>query len=1553
MSAADPLDLFLPAVAQWFRRDLGAPTPVQRQGWPLIAAGQSTLLLAPTGSGKTLAAFLACLDGLWRQNPIGRGVQVLYISPLKALNNDIYRNLQVPLAGVEAIDPELPKIHVGVRTGDTPPAERQRLLRHPPQVLITTPESLHLLLTSRAREALRNVTHCIVDEIHALCPNKRGVFLALLLERLQTLVGRDFVRIGLSATQRPLEEVARYLGGFAYDKAGQWRERPVAIVDAGLRKNLDLQVVSPVEQFGPLPEKSVWPALSRRLVEEIRRHRSTIIFANNRRSVERLTSMLNEALAEAGPWENEAPREGEAPRGGIPTREGEAPAQPRTGNRPSKEHVSESTGSAGASPSRDALSSRTSHEEKVLVRAHHGSVALEVRQQTEQALKEGRLRAVVATASLELGIDMGAVDLVCQVESPGNVARGLQRVGRAGHLVGQSSKGRLIPKTLPDLLNEAVLAAEMAAGRVEMLRVPMNCLDVLAQQIIAMTAMEDWPVTELYHVICQAYPYRDLTPGAFDAVLEMVSGRYRFTKDEALTPGPSPKGKGGTEPRLSPAQRLTALQPRISWDRVHQRLQALPGSQRLAVVSGGTIPDTGQYAVYTVRGLRIGEVDEEFVYERRVGDTFLLGTNAWRVDRIDADRVIVTPAEGVPAMAPFWRGEQSGRSYDLGLAQGRFLRTLSERIDDTDCLDWLQRDYFLDSASAHNLRDYVRRQKHRVGCVPSDRTLVIEASRDPLGDWQVIILSPLGRAVNYSLRLAIEHRLHARLGYHPQCLHHDDGVLFRLTESEEPVVDLFAGLTPDNVRDMILEELADSALFALRFRQNAARALMMPRVGVGKRAPLWLQRLRGRDLLQVARQHPDFPIVAETFRECLHDHLDLPHLQQLLTDIASGAVEVQTRRLDVASPFASSLLFAFTMAFMYEYDDVDAKGGNSQGPLDQGLVDQLIGRAGPLPLEPRAVQQLDRRLRNVGLPPRSKAETAEWLRRLGDASPRELEGPVQGFLAELEQEGVVQRIDLRTSVEPTRWILTEEAEQYRVAFAADVTDAEESHAAAAAILRRFLETHALVGLDDILQRYPLERGWATQQLEEWTKSGRLLRVEPSAAEPLQWSAPENFEQMQRGTLSVLRREVITCPASQFADFLARWQYLHPATQTDDVRSVLQRLQGFLTPAELWEHAILPSRVRGLPSPSGRGAGGEGNNAARQLDEAIAAGQWTWYCGRVGESDATAFLERGLLASLPTPTADNVELDQATSAMMEVLRQRGALFASEVAAQAGLSVSATRTCLWSLLRGGVVSNDQYEVFRKGEPPREDQPPLLRSRGELRAFMRDSRRRQMTPWPEGRWSLLAWGHPDPETAAFTQARLLLDRYGIVSRELALLSGTPTSWRVLYEVLSRLELTGDVRRGYFVEGLSGAQFAWPDAAKMLQEIALPSQADAPVLLVHSLDPANLYGSGAPWEALPSRAFPRRLGNWIAVKAGVPLLLIEHHGKRLIASPQATPTDLAGAAARLPELLRGMPGQHKLTVESWNEQPVTGTIGKDLLEAAGFVRDYQAMTLYANWGS
>jgi ATP-dependent Lhr-like helicase len=996
---------------------------------------------------------------------------------------------------------------------------------------------------------------------------------------------------------------------------------------------------------------------------------------------------------------------------------------------------------------------------------------------------------------------------------------------------------------------------------------------------------------------------------------------------------------------------LTALQPRVSWDRVHNRLLALPGSQQLALVSGGTIPDTGQYAVYAGDGVRIGELDEEFIYERRVGDVFLLGTTPWRLARIDADRVFVAPAEGAPALVPFWRGESVGRTADLGLAIGRSVREIAERLEDPDCLRWLQETFFLDPAAARNLRGYILRQSLASDCLPSDRTLLIEASRDQLGDWQVLVLSPLGRRFHLTLRLALESRLRERLGYGPQCLHHDDGILIRLTDTDEPPLDLFDGLRPDNIEDRLLDELADSALFALRFRQNAARALLLPRTHPGRRAPLWLQRLRGRDLLQVARRHPDFPIVAETFRECLHDHLDVPRVRQLLSDIDTGDLQVVTRRAEAPSPFAASLLFSFTAAMMYQYDGVEAEPNRSVAALDQQLLQQLVapGRQAHL-LDPRAVNQVERRLRGLGQPPRTSTEMAEWLRRLGDLAPGDLEGPMAAFLQELEADGRARRLELPSVSQPQRWVLAENEEQYEHAFGLSAAEPDEARHAGEMILSRFLVTHALVGLRDLLERYPFEREWARHQLEEWTRSGRVVWVRPVAdGETVQWSAPQNLEQVQRGSLGILRREVVTCPAPQFVDFLLRWQGLHPMTRhgtNEGVAEVLTRLVGLPLPAELWERVVLPARVPGYQP--------------RWLDEWIAGGEWVWVCQSSGDSGAgqLAFFGRDQLGELPPSVvpADAPPLDPAAERMFECLQQRGASFVADLAQATGLVPSAVRPALWALLRRRLITNDHFDVIRTGE---EDRGSRIEDRG-LTNTLRDPRSslRPRRLRPEGRWSIVPWGKPDPEHQAVFQASLLLQRYGIVARELALMDSWLLPWRVLYEVLSRMELAGEVRRGYFVEGLSGAQFALPEAARQLQDLGLPSTAAAPVVLLHSMDPANLYGSGAPLD-IPlldggTQSLARRAGNWLVVRAGRPVLLVEQQGKRLTALASASQEDVRAAIACLPGVLevdRGLGIRHKMTVEEWNGRPVTATEGKELLETAGFVRDYQGMTMYGAW--
>ncbi len=952
----------------------------------------------------------------------------------------------------------------------------------------------------------------IVDEIHALCPNKRGVFLSLLLERLESLNKDSFVRIGLSATQRPLEEVARYLGGRKAIRAKNGRTRfeprPVTIVDAGLGKSLDLEVGAPFDRGTPLAAGTVWPAIERRLLDLIRSHRSTIVFANNRRIAERLTAHLNE--------------------------------------------LAESTGEEAADPS------------PTFAKSHHGSLSLPGASRDRGRLSRGELAAVVATASPGLRIDMGAVDLVCQVESPGSVSRGLQRVGRAGHLVGRTSKGRLIAKTLGDLLESAALCRAMLAGEVETLHVPTNCLDVLAQQVVAAVAAEPWDAKALYEMVRAAYPYRDLTAEAFEGVLMMVSGRF-------------------------PVGSFQDLRPRISWDRVHNQLLPLPGSSRLALAGGGTIPDTGQYPLYLGEdGPKLGDLDEEFVHERRVGETFVLGSSTWRIESIEPLKVVVSRAEGRSAMMPFWRGEDAPRTPELGERVGVLCREIAARCHDESTEDWLASECRLDANAARALLDYVARQVRIAGAAPDDRTVIVETFRDPTGEVGLAVLTPFGGKLHQGLKLALQGRLRERLGVSVACLHADDGVLIRVPRMEELPLDIFDDLTPEHAESLIRAELGESALFGLRFRQNAGRALLLPRPDPTKRTPLYLQRLRAKDLLQVVRKFPDFPIVLETYRECLNDDLDLPGLRAFLQGVADGSIRVVRRSGELPSPFANELIFRFTLDYMYEWDEPRRPDRAPAGSDVSTLLDSLI--------EPGAIARVDARLRGVGLPPRSVEEMAERLRTLGDIAESEVDGPMGVFLAELAERGRAMTIDLGARSEPVRWIGVEERELYEKAFAADADeDAAES------IARRYLRTHALVGLDELMNRYPIGPARATEWLERWAEEGNLVRLEDGAG--TRWADPRNLDEVRRISVALRRKESVAVRPEVYADFLVRRLGVHPPGRREGkaaVERALDGLQGFAATLDIWETDLLPRRVKDFQP--------------RWLDEVLAEGSWTWRAG---------------------------------------------------------------------------------------------------------------------------------------------------------------------------------------------------------------------------------------------------------------------------------------------------------------------------------------------------
>jgi ATP-dependent Lhr-like helicase len=1495
----DGLDRFHPAVSSWFRAHFQEPTPPQRLGWPAIASGQNTLIVAPTGSGKTLAAFLAALDHLWKTKRDHRSVGILYVSPLKALNQDIACNLQFPLEGILATSNDLgrplPPLRVAVRSGDTTSRERTAQIQKPPDILITTPESLHLLLTSRAREILRGISHVIVDEIHAVCGNKRGVFLALLLERLEAGSRSGFVRIGLSATQRPLDEVARYLGGLrrviGADGVSRLEHRPVTIVDTGWRRGLDLEVVWPRAADRALAPGSIWPEIESHILSLVRDHRSTLIFANNRRTVEKLTARLN-ALA-------------------MP--EGEGFFLDADGEEPSfTPDVEEGDQSAP-------------------FRAHHGSISLEERRGTEEALKGGALKAVVATASLELGIDMGAVDLVCQVESPGSVARGLQRVGRAGHVVHGVSKGRLIAKTPSDLLESAALCRAMREGEIEHLRVPSGCLDVLAQQVVACVAMEPWDVSALFELVRGAYPFCNLTAEAFESVLLLVSGRF-------------------------PTASFRDLRARVAWDRVHNRLAALPGTAKLALLGGGTIPDTGQFPVYLgAGGPRLGELDEEFVFERRAGETFVLGNSTWRIEAIEPDRVVVAKAEGHSAVMPFWRGERTSRSRELGEAVGALCRELSDRVDDPQLVPWLERECRLAPRAAAHLIGFIARQKRCTGAVPDDRTVLIESFLDPAGELGLAVLTPFGGRLHQALKLALCGQIRERFGLVPSCLHANAGLLIRLPQMEDPPLDLLDGLTSEVAERFIRAELPESALFGLRFRQNAARALLMPRPNPGKRTPLWLQRLRAKDLLQVARQFPDFPIVVETLRECLDDDLDLPRLRSFLDAISSGSIRVVRQRREIPSPFVSELIFLFTAAYLYEWDEPRS---SERKPLDavvdQDLLEPLLrsdGR-GEL-LDPQAIARIDQRLRRQGRPPRSAEEMAEILRVLGDITAGEQSGAMTTFLDELRAAGRALEMELPGTKEPTRWISTEEEALYLTAFPpASPNSAVGSEAAAdlphsgldqarSTIVLRFLQTHALIGLSDLLERYPISAAWATELLEAWVAQGRVIRLlgEECQSEP-QWAQRENLLEVRRATVALRRNESLAVAPEVFQDSLLRRQHIHPDAPgqgANFLERAFEQLQGYPASAQQWESEILPRRVQAF-RPS-------------WLDEMLSRGTWIWRAQGHGNGDElrVAFYPRdfaGAIAAVPAPEG----LSALEGQVLDFLEGHGASFATDVARTARIEPSAARGALNSLMARGLVTNDRFEPLRAGSSAH------LRALAEAAELRRSGRllrarpRRSLVGPSEGRWSRLDLAPSDPESNLVAWADVLFDRYGVLTRDLLALEPLAPPWSELAPFLSRAEWRGELRRGYFVEGLSGVQYATDQAVRELAR--LPAAADSASPLVHlwTVDPANLFGSGAPFdvELLDGGAarLPRLPGNSLVLRCGRPVLIIEAYGKRLTGLPWATLADIESALNFLPSLTN--PIRRILKVESYNgaavlESPVAKRLGQ-----LGFVRDYPALAYY-----
>lgn len=1516
------LGRFSPPVQEWFATSFPAPTPAQEQGWPAIAGGDHTLILAPTGSGKTLAAFLWGLDRLSAEPPPedrSARTRLLYISPLRALAVDVERNLRAPMAGIalaaERLGLPAATPTVGMRTGDTAADERRALIRRPPDVLITTPESLFLMLTSRARETLAGVRWIIVDEIHALAATKRGAHLALSLERLEHLVtGADNLapqRIGLSATQRPLDEIARFLGG--RDDTGP---RPVTIVDAGQRKPMEVEVVVPVEDLSRMGEvldepvsgptaagparASIWPSVHPRLLELIHAHRSTLVFVNSRRLAERLAARLNELDA--------ANQEGEDPT--------------HTGD--------EQTGVGGD-----------------LVRAHHGSLSREQRLDIEDQLKAGTLRALVATSSLELGIDMGAIDLVVQVESPGSVASGLQRIGRAGHRVGEPSRGKVFPKHRGDLVEAAVVVRRMGEGLIEETRYPRNPLDVLAQQIVATCALDEWRVDDLAALVRRSANFADLTDDALSSVLDLLAGRY-------------------------PSEEFAELRPRIVWDRQAGLVRGRSGAQRIAVTNAGTIPDRGLFGVFLPDGVRVGELDEEMVYESRVGETFLLGASTWRITDITFDRVVVVPAPGEPGKMPFWHGDKPGRPLELGRAIGAFVREIQAALAEDDAggagdesdrparaatVARLGSDYGLDPWAADNLVRYIADQAEATGVVPDDRTVVVERFRDEIGDWRICILSPFGARVHAPWAMALEARLAERLGMDVQTLWSDDGIVLRLPEAEDRIPTDEVVIDPHNIEELVLSSLPGTALFAARFRENAARSLLLPRRRPGSRTPLWQQRQRAADLLRVAARYPSFPLLLETTRECLADVFDLPALTSVLADLRSGRAKLVAVDTEQASPFASSLLFGWVSVYMYEGDAPLAERRAAALALDRDLLRELLGADELRDLiDPDALVDLELELQCLvdGRRARDADEAHDLLRRLGPLSLEELAArstlPSDGVRAWME-ELIESRRAIRVGVGgEERLAAAEDASRLRDGLGVPVPPGlpaaflEPVEGPLDQLVGRVARTTGPFHTADVARRLgaPTER--IEQSLQRLSEAGRVVLGEfrPGGSRR-EWCDAEVLRMLRRRSLAALRREVEPVDAVTLGRFLPSWHGVGERRRgLDALLDTIGRLQGVALAGSVLEHDVLASRVDGYRSAD--------------LDQLCSAGAVVWLgAGRLGPSDGRVALYRreqvALLAPLVVPGTDGERPAEAVhQALRDHLADRGASFWTDLLRATGRADErVVLDALWDLVWAGEVTNDSLVPLRaalggSGRRRRRSGRPRPGSLSRLGP-----------PAGAGRWSLVApllAPLPSPTMRAHARALALLERHGVVAREAVLAEGAEGGFAAVYGILKAMEEAGTVRRGYFVAGLGAAQFALPGAVDRLRSERASVDADpddagsrsgGPPLTLAATDPANPYGAALPWP--PSQGRPARAaGAYVVLVDGEAVAYLERGGRSLITFP---------AAARSSVWVDGLVAlvkdgrQRRLVVGRLNGRRVADSPEAEALRAGGFVDGYRGLTL------
>lgn len=1374
------MELFHPIIREWFEKNIGEPSPPQIEGWSAIQRSENVLITAPTGAGKTLAAFLKCINDLFVQgidDKLEPGVQVLYISPLKALNNDIYRNLDEPLKGIEALcnekGIEVPGITKAVRTGDTNQSERRKMVKNPPHILITTPESLYLILTSKNYwTMLKNVKYLIVDEIHTLLGNKRGTHLSLSIERLAYIVEKPFIRIGLSATLRPLDEAAKYLGGF-YKQEGAWLERPVSIVEPKMEKQVDLKISMPVKDFRVLEEGTVWNDIYKTIYNMVKTHKSTIVFVNNRAVAEKVSANLNNI------------------------------------------------------------------EGHVIARTHHGCISKEARLEVEKQLKRGELPCLVATSSLELGIDIGAIDLMIQVTSPKSAARGLQRLGRAGHRMKSISKGRIIPKTRGDLLEASIIARSMLEGNIEEEMIPQSPLDVLAQHIVSMACIKEWSIEEMKELFMSSYSYHNISIYEIEKILEMLAGDYEHGED-------SPRS------------------PMIIWDRINRVIRGDTYSRVLAVSGTGTIPDRGYYPVYLEdRKTRLGELDETFIYEARLGDRFMLGTSPWKIERIEKDRVIVSPCGSTGAKTPFWTGEGLGRPYELGVRFGKYLSELSKRAGTDEFLPWLQKSVPIDEIGAGNLEQYILDQRNEAGCLGSDRRILVEYFSDEAGESRVVIHSHFGGRVNEGLAILMEYLLGEALHIQVQASSNDDGILINLMGCSEYPRNIFSLIKPQEISSILVDVLPCTPLFSITFRHNASRALMMGTKKFGKRSPLWLQRLRAMELLQLAEKHPDHPLIVETYKECMNTILDVPHIVEIVEKITTGEIEVVEKITSHPSPFTAELLFNFMGVAMYE--GLLPKPKKPEQKLLTGKIILSPGKTGSLGknlIDKQAILEIV--AKNNPIRKKQSINSPDYIHNLmltyGDI---DINGEAADTMEELkesinvlEEQGRAFAVDSGNSI----FAAAEEYQMYSAALGltggqSTGQDYNENpwtqEEALYRIIRRYARYNSPFTEEAVAARYSVNYEIINKVLQRLNQDGVLSKETFGDSDREEWYHSLIIEKIRLHSMHMARKSLSALGIEYLGDFLPRWQGIgrEITAPVENLYEIILQLKGLYLPAEWWEDFIFPSRIKGYRKS--------------YIDKLCAAGRVVWRV-KAGEGALR-------LAWYPAEDIEEEDIKEDESieffssnenSVYNLLKKRGACFIHTLQTGTGMSTQEILNTLEGLVLKGIVVNDSYESIRYFKA---DSGAGLKARAKKRAAAFKSEM--------GRWEITQ------EVKQFNieeYTGLLLKRYGFISKEILQYEKKTGIWKEIYELLKQWEYIGKVNRGYYIEGMSGIQFILPEAAGMLNLLSDEYR------VINSCDPSQIYGQIAPRD-LEKSSWICTPGTLVVIKSGKPVLIVEAYGERV----------------------------------------------------------------------